>query len=257
MTEAALARIDWQAPWLAPWRVTGQRVAQAVAAGLALPDALNRQAPAAAVRFVPQDALPSGTAYEQYIFDTGRCPTRDGLHDFFNGLAWLNFPQTKRRLNHLQAAQIATQGIGATRGPVRDALTLFDENAALLQAPPELWQALLAQDWRRLFMDLRDLWAAARLVIFGHAALEKLVQPRKAITVHVYRHPHFAAANFRPESDSIAQLDAEVAHSLEPQALAAKPFTPLPVLGVPGWWPQNAGFSFYDDASVFRPRRTP
>jgi hypothetical protein len=25
------------------------------------------------------------------------------------------------------------------------------------------------------------------------------------------------------------------------------------VLGVPGWWPGNEDFSFYDDALVFRP----
>ncbi len=35
--------------------------------------------------------------------------------------------------------------------------------------------------------------------------------------------------------------------------LAAKPFTPLPVLGVPGWWPANDATGFYDDAAVFRP----
>ena len=258
---AVLAEVDWQLPWLAPWRRTGERVAQAVAAavaaGLALPDALNRQTPAAPVRFVPQDVLQPGVAYEQFIFETCCCPTRDNLHDFFNGLAWLRFPKTKQRLNQLQAQQIAAQGIGTTRGPVRDALTLFDENAALLQAPQELWDALLAQDWHRLFVGLREAWPAARLVVFGHAALEKLVRPRKGITVHVYRSESLCRANFPRETDSMADLDAEVAHSLESQALAAKPFIPLPVLGVPGWWPQNAEFSFYDDASVFRPRRTP
>lgn len=254
---AALASIDWQAPWLAPWRASGQRVARAVAAGLALPDALNQEEPAALVRFVAHEALPPGAAYEQFIFETRCCPTREGLHDFFNGLAWLHFPKTKQRLNQLQAEQIAAQGIGATRGPVRDALTLVDENAAFLQAPPELWAALVAMDWRRLFVDLRGLWPAARLVVFGHAALEKLVHPRKGITVHVYRSESAGSANFPRENDSMADLDAEVAHSLGPEALAAKPFTPLPVLGVPGWWPQNGDFSFYDDASVFRPRRAP
>jgi len=39
--------------------------------------------------------------------------------------------------------------------------------------------------------------------------------------------------------------------------LAGKPFTPLPVLGVPGWWAGNENFSFYDDSLVFRPRKTP
>ena len=38
--------------------------------------------------------------------------------------------------------------------------------------------------------------------------------------------------------------------------LATKPFTPLPVLGVPGWWPANQDPAFYDDATVFRPPRS-
>ncbi|MBI5907604.1 MAG: DUF3025 domain-containing protein, partial [Burkholderiales bacterium] len=26
---------------------------------------------------------------------------------------------------------------------------------------------------------------------------------------------------------------------------------------VPGWWPDNENFSFYDDSVVFRPRKIP
>ena len=37
--------------------------------------------------------------------------------------------------------------------------------------------------------------------------------------------------------------------------IPAKPFLPLPVLGVPGWWPANENPGFYDDADVFRPAR--
>ncbi len=66
-------------------------------------------------------------------------PTRDNLHDFFNGLAWLHFPQAKRCLNELQAAEIDQRRRGRPpRGPLRDALTLFDENGAVLDAPPVL-----------------------------------------------------------------------------------------------------------------------
>lgn len=126
-----------------------------------------------------------GLRREFILYNTGKVPTRDGLHDFFNGLCWMHFPQTKRRLNQLQAAQIALTGIQPVRGPARDALTVFDENAAFLQAPDALWEALVAKDWYALFVTLRPLWGQAHLVLFGHALLEKLVSPRKAITAHV------------------------------------------------------------------------
>ena len=67
------------------------------------------------------------------------------------------------------------------------------------------------------------------MVIIGHALLEKLATaPRKAL------------------ADPLA-LDAA--------GWAAKPFAPLPVLGVPGWWPGNDLPDFYDDKTVFRPLR--
>lgn len=250
-----LASIDWNAPWLVPLRLLGEPVARQVLAGASQPHALNIRAEASlplafrpAVNFVAQSALPADTAYEQYIFDSAQVPTREGLHDFLNGLAWLHFPQTKRRLNQLHVAQIAKTGIAPVRGPTRDALTLFDENAALMRTPDALWEALVAKDWRKVFGDLRGLWSQSYLVLFGHALLEKLVYPRKSITAHVYR--------VYPASDSIADLDAWTAAELSAEKLAAKPFAHLPVLGVPGWWPANLAAGFYDDATVFRPART-
>ena len=243
---APVLPVDWDRAWLTPWREVGQPVALAIDGGAAFHEALNR-AHGAPRQFVPQSALPAGQAYEQFIFDSGNVPTRDNAHDFFNGLCWIRFPLTKEKLNQLQASQIAAAGVAPLRGPVRDALTVFDENAAFLSAPQPLWDALLARDWRKLFVELRPLWQKAHLVLFGHALLEKLVDPRKVITAHVYR--------AQPAMNSIAELDAWVAQDISADRLAAKPFTPLPVLGVPGWWPENENFSFYDDSFVFRPRR--
>ena len=240
---------DWNEPWFAPVAAEGRAVAQALALGEALPQALQLRSPCP-VRFVPQAVLPAGMAYERFIFDTGQVPTRENLHDLFNGLCWLRFPLTKHRLNQLQAAEIARAGVREVRGPVRDALTLFDENAALLQAPEPLWDALMARDWQRLFVTLRPLWAQARLVLFGHALLEKLVTPYKSITAHVLREPVPIELG-----DDLAAWDAWLAQGLSAPVLSAKPFTPLPVLGVPGWWPTNDDPTYYADASVFRPRR--
>ena len=241
-----LSAIDWAQPWFAPYRADGETAARA-ACRTSVAAALQACKPAQVPGFVPQDSLPAGQAYEAHIFQTGTVPTRDNLHDFFNGLVWLAFPQAKRRLNALQAAEIARTGIGATRGPLRDALTLFDENGALLDAPAALWKALVARDWPALFVTQRALWSEARLLVFGHALLEKLVAPRKAATAHVLLP--------LPGADRAAALDdAALAQSLSPQRLAQKPFVPLPVLGIPGWCADNASAEYYDDPKVFRPR---
>jgi Protein of unknown function (DUF3025) len=207
--------LDWRQPWLAT-----------------LAEASEQPAP---VRFVAAAELPAGVAYEAFIARTGCVPTRDdNLHDHLNRLVWHRHPRIKQRLNELQAAEIAARGIGATRGAVRDALTLFDENGALWpEAPPPLAQALAARDWHTLFVTHRALWREHRFEIFGHALLEQLATaPRKALTAHVLL------------ADPM---------TLTPAQWAAKPFLPLPVLGIPGWWPANEDPEFYEDKQVFRP----
>jgi Protein of unknown function (DUF3025) len=209
------AALDWHQPWLAP-----------------LAGASEQPVP---VRFVAATELPAGVAYETFIATTGCVPTRDdNLHDHFNRLVWHRHPRIKQRLNALQAAEIASRGIAATRGATRDALTLFDENGALWpDAPPPLAESLVARDWHTLFVTHRALWQHHRFEIFGHALLEQLsTAPRKALTAHVLL------------NDPL---------TLTPQQWAAKPFLPLPVLGIPGWWPANEDPAFYEDKQVFRP----
>jgi hypothetical protein len=235
--------LDWTAPWYGPWRLHGEAVSQRLAAGMPLHDALN--ALSAPVRFVPASELPTGEPYERFVFERRACPTRENLHDFFNAICWTGLPRTKARLNELQALEIAQAGVGSVRGPVRDAITILDENGAVLEAPSALWDALRARDWRRAFVDLRPAWRDARLTIVGHALLEKLEHPRKDLTAHVFAFPAPAGG--------LDDLDRWLSPQLTAPLLAAKPFSPLPVLGIPGWWPRNEEVSFYDDPMVFRP----
>ena len=224
--------IAWDAPWFQPWRAVGEPVLAAWTAQ-PLASALNGFG-STFVKFVPDSEKQEGESYETFIFRTRCCPTRDNAHDFFNGLAWLRHPQLKARLNELQAREIGRDGVGAQRGPVRDAITIFDENGAFLEAPAPLWEALRARAWRTVFVELRPLWRHARVTVFGHAMLEKLLAPRKDLTAHVWCGP--------------SEFHAEL--------LATKPFTPLPLMGIPGWCAGNENFSFYDDSLVFRAART-
>ena len=238
-----LADIDWSAPWLADWRAVGEPLARLIHNGMTQHEALNTCA-IAPVRFVPQAALPTDQAYEAFIFCSQCVPTREGLHDFFNALCWMHYPLSKQRLNALQDQAIALAGVGSVRGSLRDAATVFDENAALLQAPDVLWQALSERRWQDAFVTMRPLWRQARWLTFGHAALEKLVQPYKSITLHIWRVPEGLG--------DMTDIDAWLAQDLQIDKLASKPFCPMPALGVPGWWPANEAHGFYEDGSVFR-----
>ena len=237
--------IDWALPWFAPWRQPGEAVVGEVDAGQAVHAALNAHAPAP--RFAPAELLPPDEPYESFVRRSGSVPTRDNLHDLFNGVAWCVYPQTKALLNRWQAEVIAREGIGARRGPLRDAITLFDENGAVFSAPPVLLAALRSPDWQALFVTHRASWPEARLWLFGHALVEKLVSPRKDITAHVLPAP--------PGLETPAEADAWMAANLTGPTLATKPFSPLPVLGVPGWCAASENPDFYRDEQVFRPAR--
>ncbi len=240
---------SWAHPprWAAPYLPLAREVlARAKASSIvtALDEfARERDSP---VRFIEHTELPTAEAYEAFIYRTKCVPTRHNLHDVFNALVWLHYPKTKQRLNEMQAREIASRGTSGPRGALRDALTLFDENAAVLQAPTKFIDALRRRDWRSLFIEQRAEWQHARLLIFGHALLEKLIEPRKSITAHVWIMDDCDAADFD---------DAALAQSLNSQRLGNKPFAPLPVLGVPGWWDANESPDFYADENVFRPAR--
>ncbi len=261
--------IDWQRPWLAPFKETGQQLIRSgdwlnAANQIALQQDL-RTASAHRVVFVPQHYLAADVAYEAHIHASGEVPTRDNLHDFFNTLTWLHFPQIKKTLNALHAVsqkQVADTGGGfstlGTRGRARDAATLFDENAALFVcSDQQSAEALRGHEWVHLLQRSPEaFFSKTAVVLFGHALIEKLVRPYKAITAHVWITMVESDWFESGEEHRIDDLDRRVAAAISP-GFSSADFAHLPVLGVPGWWSVQDE-DFYKDASVFRaPRQKP
>lgn len=314
--DTSFAPIDWQAPWLAHLnqlsylRATIKQLSDANTANAPQTDyarsdaqidiianvlntALQQQSEDCqtplpttkpvkdnqdyCLKFVSQNALPEGVGYEQFIGSTGKIPTRDNLHDLFNGSIWLTFPKTKALLNYHHMLEIAAcheDGRGARRGRVRDTITVFDENGAILvTADPSIGEALIDFDWQASLVVPRARFddpnfvnkkllmpdAQAAVYIFGHALLEQLIQPRKPLCAHSVVINVATDFFVLSSSERIAYLDDQLAidmdkllsqHDITPRQLA-----PLPILGVPHFWSENADPSFYDDAYVFRSGR--
>lgn len=201
------------------------------------------------LRFVPQEMLPADVAYETFIAQTGAIPTRDNLHDRYNALVWLAAPRTKALLNRFQHQEISRLGGVTHRGPARDALTIWDENLLVLLADQsaDLLNELLEQrDWRGLFLEHRSKWHSQwHACLFGHALMEKLRNPFKAITAHV--------VVIQSSETSWPVLDrALVDWLLAQKTLSPRCLLPLPVMGIPGWCKENADPVFYSDVLVFR-----
>lgn len=219
------------------------------------------------IRFVSQHCLPAGEAYESFIAKTGQIPTRDNAHDLLNGLIWLNFPTAKALFNQLHAQDIIRHGINAARTPLRNALTLFDENGGIVvSANRDLLEALQHFNWQDVFVDARDHWGEQHRDIaffpFGHALLEKLISPRKNITSHTLLIEVDAAWLSQPLKAQRQQLDIAVSTIFQQTvnnkaddkglSITSKNFQPLPVMGIPDYCQENLQAEFYQDNTVFR-----
>lgn len=200
-------------------------------------------------------------SYEARAFLTGEVATRAGnRHDLFNALIWLAFPLTKAALNrrHVGALRLAQKQPGAVRGPLRDALTQFDECGVIVAgSSPDLWAALRAHRWREVFVDRRDeLQRTTRFIVFGHASHDALAAPfvglcGKGLFVEVD-----GVWLDLPETTALAGLDARLAALFDTGDFSPRDWQPLPLLGIPGATKDNERPDYYDDRRQFRPART-
>lgn len=202
------------------------------------------------LRFVCQSVRCGQRDYEQSILTAASVPTRErNWHDLFNALVWLSFPQTKTALNAWQCQVLKPD---ERRSLASDAATLFDESGlVLIGEDVSLVELLRAHRWQQALVERREDWANIRSCVIGHAVLEKMLAPWPAITAKCL---HLAL----PASTPRAEVDAALAEVWRTGAVArpAELF-PLPVLGIPGWWPANTDPAFYADRQVFRPARVP
>ena len=271
--------IDWEAPWLAHlgtridvgapqnWAsnadmrgALNQAVEYLRAQGLPMRTGLNQS-----LHFIVQEDLPAHQSYEAHIALTGGVPTRLNLHDFFNACVWLTFPLIKAVLNARQYEQIQAMGVQHERGMARDALTLFDENAAILvTSNPNIARALREFDWHNALVAVRDVWAQfnhpkqneqAQLYVFGHALMDKLTAPRKSMCAHTWVLQVEPSWFEQSTLERIQSIDEQLAHTFKTHTFHTRDYCPLPVLGAPHFWQDNIEPSFYNDTQVFRAGR--
>lgn len=249
---------DDSQPWWADYlhllgQIDGNQVTDCGQLNALLPPALQTES-GHAVSFVPSDEL-GDSAYEYRIYTTGRVSTRpDNWHDLFNALAWMRFPQIKAAMNALHYRAWDEQHDGR-RGKLRDALTLFDECGVIVfSTATGILDALAQRRWRDAF-TASDFSTRTRVAICGHAMLEKYLAPYKSMTAKALLMIVDEAFMRQPRDLLLARIDEAIAGKMLAGSLLTQPadLSPLPLSGVPGWWPfEPQDESFYDDQQVFR-----
>lgn len=203
------------------------------------------------------ELLSDGIYYEQRIYQQGLVPTRSAnWHDFFNALIFLLFPRTKREMNRLHVEHMAQFG-SHKRTPCRDAITLFDECGVIIAyTNDEIMQQLSNHQWYEGFVENRECWQkSVSATMIGHANYEKALEPYIGFTgkaLYLKVSEEFFELEFW---DRYQYLDTLLAQNLALLLQDNSNLYPLPILGVPGWWPANENAEFYDNQQYFREKR--
>ena len=217
------------------------------------------------VRLAAQEygKLPFERQYEPRCYLSGEVPTREqNWHDLLNALVWLAFPQAKAAINARHYRSLTADGaadINSQRGAVRDMNTLFDESGVVVAyADENLAQLLRDFKWKELFWQQRAaVQRSLGCYLFGHGLYEKALQPYVGMTGQGLLLKVEQAFFDWPLERRLAHLDGLIATYLDdPQHCRdTHELSPVPLLGMPGWWADNEQESFYDNTAYFRPGR--
>lgn len=204
------------------------------------------------MQFIPQS---TATDYVQSVALDRHIPMRaNNWHDFFNNITWLAWPKTKWQLYQ----RYLSQGIAMReRTREQNMLALFDECGAIIASTDhDVFEQIKNFEFKKIFFIERRRLENARVFTFGHGLLEKYLSPYIGMT---------AKALFVKVPDvflrwsklkQIQYLDTAMAsHFEQASILQTKDLHPLPILGWPGWWP-NQDAAFYGNTHYFRPERS-
>jgi hypothetical protein len=208
-------------------------------------------------RFVTQRrrAVADAGGYEKHVAVLRSVPTRPrNWHDFFNMVVWAHFPKLRWALNSLHVdPSVAPVDPRNGRAPAQNAAATFDESGVLvISTSRELLEELRELRFKRVFWERREeLLATTLFWVVGHGTLESLLTP----------HPGLAAKGLLlcvpelPGPDGLAALrfevDALAARRVRDWRSALVVLDPVPLLGIPGYWPNDFA-EFYDDDAYFR-----
>jgi hypothetical protein len=150
-------------------------------------------------------------------------------------------------------------GESGNRPAVRDALTLFDEDGlVVLCSDTGLLDLVREFRWKELFWNRREqVKKQMRFFLFGHALYHKALDPFLGMTGKGVLLEVPGAFAQLPLNSQIAETDRLLAaYAWDRKRMShGREFSPLPVLGVPGWWGGNEEESFYENTAHFRPGR--
>ncbi len=214
------------------------------------------------------DAVPRFIDWEPHLVDAPlryervvasmQVPTRhENWHDLMNALVWMHLPRSKRVLNAIQLDETEPRDPRNGRSARQNAAALFDECGVVVWSDtPQLLDHIRELRWKELFWERRnDLERHLRLIVIGHGLLDILRAPYLGLVGKVLLQNCEPQLLQQPPAEFLRSVDGQLESRLWDALPSPSSVLPLPLLGMPGWHPEQRG-EFYNNTSYFRPRRS-
>jgi hypothetical protein len=118
--------------------------------------------------------------YDALVFNEKKIPIRKNIvHDYFNAITWLAFPNAKKKLNKKNFIFLENNYLNGNKNRPRniDLTTLLDESGIIVVTKNSYLASLMEKKkWKTVFWDNRDIVKKSfRFFLFGHSLFEKLM----------------------------------------------------------------------------------
>ena len=194
--------------------------------------------------------------YDALVFKEKKIPIRKNVvHDYFNAMTWLAFPNSKKKLNKKNFIFLEHNFLNGNKNRPRyiDFTTLFDESGIIILTNNSYLSGLMRQKkWKTVFWDNRNLVKKnLSFFLFGHSLFEKIMNnyigtAARALIIY--------SENFINGNITLSNLDRILSHYIDQDFFFKnlEKSVSIPLSAIPGWNELNEKEEFYQDNEHLR-----
>ena len=194
--------------------------------------------------------------YDALVFKEKKIPIRkDVLHDYFNALTWLAFPNSKKKLNKKNFTLLEHNYLSGNKNRPRniDLTTLLDESGIIIFTNNSFLSSLIRQKkWKTVFWDNRDtVKKSFRFFLFGHSLFEKIMNEYIGTTARALI---IFNESLPFEKITISNVDQILSDYIDQEFffLNLEKTVAIPLFAIPGWSNLNEKKEFYQENEYLR-----
>lgn len=194
--------------------------------------------------------------YDALVFKEKKIPIRNNIvHDYFNALTWLAFPNSKTKLNKKNFTLLEKNYLNGNKNRPRniDLTTLLDESGIIILTKNSYLASLIRQKkWKTVFWDSRDIVKKSfKFFLFGHSLFEKIMNKYIGTAARALI---FFNENLTLDKITISDVDQILSDCIDKDSFFKnlEKTVSIPLFAIPEWSSLNKKEEFYKGNEYLR-----